>query len=360
MVNEPFTTCASLAFISGPEDLEWIMPLKSAQNNEPVQLGARWRASAKQALQTETQGMQQLLQAMDGPLGEGIAKAIDAVRKARGRVILTGMGKSGHVCRKIAATLASTGTPAMFVHPAEASHGDLGMITADDVIVMISNSGESPELRDILSYSRRFSVPVVAVTSQPESTLAKMSDILLLMPKVKEACPNGLAPTTSTLLQLALGDALAIALLEDKGFTARDFKNFHPGGKLGAQLMHVRDVMHRQEKLPLAPGALRMSEALVVMTAKSFGCLGVIDDEGRLVGIVTDGDLRRNMHRDLVNLAASDVMHASPRTIDPDALTSEALEVLNSAKITSLFVVDEERKPVGLVHIHDLLRVGAA
>ncbi len=334
------------------------MPTRTLKT--PIPLGDKWRASALQALVIETEGMQQLVKATEGPLGEAIARAIDIIRQARGRIILTGMGKSGHVCRKIAATLASTGTPAMFVHPAEASHGDLGMITADDVILTISNSGESPELRDIVNYSRRFSVPLIAITSQPGSTLAQEADVVLQLPNVKEACPNGLAPTTSTLLQLALGDAIAVALLEDKGFSARDFRNFHPGGKLGAQLTHVRDIMHKQSELPLANKRMPMSEALIVMTSRSYGCLGVLDDEGRLAGIVTDGDLRRNMHRNLLVMSVGDVMTASPKTIDPDALTSEALEMLNSAKITSLFVVNPEGHPLGLVHIHDLLRIGAA
>ena len=304
--------------------------------------------------------MEQLVRALDGPLGDAIAAAVEVIRGARGRVILTGMGKSGHVGRKIASTLASTGTPALFVHPAEASHGDLGMITADDVVIMLSNSGESPELRDILTYAKRFAVPLIAMTSHTASTLAQEADIVLPLPKAKEACPNGLAPTTSTLLQLALGDALAIALLEDKGFTAGDFKNFHPGGKLGAQLLHVRDAMHKRLELPLVPPDLPMSEALIVMTSKSYGCLGVVDAAGRLVGIVTDGDLRRHMDRGLLDRRVVDVMTASPKTIDPDALTSEALELLNAAKITSLFVVNADHQPVGLIHIHDLLRLGAA
>ncbi len=334
------------------------MSKKLLQN--PVPLGPRLRASAKQALLTEFEGMRQLVAALDGALGDGLVLAVETIGKARGRVVLTGMGKSGHVCRKIAATLASTGTPAMFVHPAEASHGDLGMITTDDVILMISNSGESPELRDILNYSRRFNVPLIAITARDDSTLANEADIVLPLPAAREACPNGLAPTTSTLLQMALGDALAIALLEDKGFTARDFKNFHPGGKLGAQLKHVRDAMHGRAELPLAVASMPMSEALIVMTSRSYGCLGVVDESGRLTGIVTDGDLRRNMHRKLLERTVGDVMTASPKTIDPDALTSEALEMLNSAKITSLFVVDDTGNPIGLIHIHDLLRIGAA
>jgi len=302
--------------------------------------------------------MQQLIDALDGPLGDAFAKSVQVIRSAKGRVVMTGMGKSGHIARKIAATLASTGTPASFVHPAEASHGDLGMITAEDVIVMISNSGESPELRDILTYSRRFAVPLIAITSAPQSSLGKEADIVLPLPRAREACPNGLAPTTSTLLQLALGDALAMALLEDKGFSALDFRKFHPGGKLGAQLKHVRDIMHPREELPVGPGTMPMSDVLIVMTQRSYGCFGVLDDKGRLAGIVTDGDLRRNMSPDLLKRSAESVMTRDPKTIDPDALASEALAQLNDLKITSLFAIDAEQRPVGLVHIHDLLRIG--
>ena len=332
------------------------MLANSAKN--PVPLGAQWRASARRALVTETEGMQLLISAIDGPLGDGLVAAVNRIRNAKGRVVLTGMGKSGHIARKIGATLASTGTPASFVHPAEASHGDLGMITPDDVIIMISNSGESPELRDILNYSRRFQVPLIAITSVPSSTLGNEADIVLPLPRAREACPNGLAPTTSTLLQLALGDALAMALLEDKGFSAHDFKTFHPGGKLGAQLKHVRDIMHPREELPLANEQAKMSEALILMTQRSYGCLGVVDGDGQLIGIVTDGDLRRHMTPDLLNLNVGEVMTRSPKSIEPDALTSEALEQLNSLKITSLFVIDEHKRPLGLIHIHDLLRIG--
>jgi arabinose-5-phosphate isomerase len=324
----------------------------------PVPLGVQWRASARRALVTETEGMQQLIEALDGPLGDAFAKSVQVIRSAKGRVVMTGMGKSGHIARKIAATLASTGTPASFVHPAEASHGDLGMITSDDVVVMISNSGESPELRDILIYSRRFAVPLIAITAAPQSTLGKEADIVLPLPRAREACPNGLAPTTSTLLQLALGDALAMALLEDKGFSAHDFRTFHPGGKLGAQLKHVRDIMHPREELPLGPETMPMSDVLIVMTRRSYGCFGVVDAEGRLAGIVTDGDLRRNMTPDLLNRAAGSVMTRAPKTIEPSALASEALAQLNALKITSLFVIDGDQRPVGLVHIHDLLRIG--
>ncbi|WP_395686198.1 SIS domain-containing protein [Aestuariivirga sp.] len=324
----------------------------------PVPLGAQWRASARRALSIESEGLQQLIAALDGPLGDGFARAVELIRKAKGRVVLAGMGKSGHVARKIAATLASTGTPASFVHPAEASHGDLGMITADDVVIMISNSGESPELRDMLTYSRRFAVPLIAITAAPESTLGSGADVVLPLPRAREACPNGLAPTTSTLLQLALGDALAMALLEDKGFSAHDFRKFHPGGKLGAQLKHVRDIMHKRDELPLGNHGMSMAEVLIIMTRRSYGCFGVVDESGRLAGVITDGDLRRNMSPDLLKGTAATIMTANPKTIGADALASEALEQINTLKITSLFVIDSEQRPVGLVHIHDLLRIG--
>lgn len=332
------------------------MPNTSSLN--PVPLGTTWRASARRALEIETEGMQQLIAALDGPLGDAFAKSVQLIRSAKGRVVMTGMGKSGHIARKIAATLASTGTPASFVHPAEASHGDLGMITADDVIIMISNSGESPELRDILTYSRRFAVPLLAMTAAPQSSLGKEADLVLQLPAAREACPNGLAPTTSTLMQMALGDALAMALLEDKGFSAMDYRRFHPGGKLGAQLRHVRDIMHGKDELPIGTADMLMSEVLIVMTKRSYGCFGVVDQDGRLTGIVTDGDLRRSMTPDLLNRTAGSVMTHAPKTIDPDALASEALAQLNQLKITSLFVIDGERRPVGLIHIHDLLRIG--
>lgn len=317
-----------------------------------------WKTSAARALATEQQGLHELIDNIEGELGEGLADAIEIIHASKGRVILTGVGKSGHAARKIAATLSSTGTPALFVHPADASHGDLGMITQDDVIIMLSNSGESPELRGILAYAKRFAVPLIAVTAAAHSTLGREADAVMRIPPAKEACPNGLAPTTSTLLQIALGDALAVSLLEYRGFTARDFRNFHPGGKLGAQLMHVRDVMHQKAELPLGSPDMPMSEALVVMTSRSYGCLGVVDAGNRLVGIVTDGDLRRHMDRTLVDRKVSEVMTHAPKTIDGDALTSEALELLNSAKITSLFVVDTDGRPIGLIHVHDLLRLG--
>jgi arabinose-5-phosphate isomerase len=269
------------------------------------------------------------------------------------------MGKSGHVARKIAATLASTGTPAFFVHAADASHGDLGMITSDDVMLALSWSGETEELKDLITYSRRFRISLIAITVNAESTLGQAADIVLTLPAASEACPHNLAPTTSSLMQLALGDALAMALLETRGFTALDFGVFHPGGRLGAALKFVRDVMHSGEAVPLIKRGAPMSEAIVEMSAKGFGCVAVTDKDGKLAGVITDGDLRRHMRVDLLQAPVDAVMTASPKTVRPDQLASEALQILNSSKITALMVVDSGR-PVGIVHFHDLLRAGVA
>ena len=257
-------------------------------------------ASAARTVQLEAQGLRALEAALDTELVDSFAEAIRLIRACRGRVIVTGMGKSGHIGMKVAGTLSSTGTPASFVHPSEASHGDLGMITRDDVILAFSWSGETVELGNLVSYSRRFAVPLIAVTSNSDSTLAKAAEVVLALPHSKEACPHGLAPTTSTIMQLALGDCLAIALLESKGFTARDFQVLHPGGQLGARLKFVGDLMHKGDRLPLTPGDVKMAEAIVVMTEKALGCLGVVDEDGRLAGIITDGDLRRNMGNGLL------------------------------------------------------------
>jgi arabinose-5-phosphate isomerase len=282
--------------------------------------------------------------------------------RVTGRVIVTGMGKSGHVARKIAATLASTGTPAQFVHPGEASHGDLGMITPADAIVALSNSGETSELTAILAYSRRFGIPLVAMTRGARSSLAEAADVALLLPPSAEACPLGLAPTTSTTMMLALGDALAVALLERKGFSATDFQVLHPGGQLGRQLVRVEDIMHAGAELPLVPEGTLMAEAILTMTAKSFGCIGVTDGAGRLIGIVTDGDLRRHMGTDLLGSRVDQVMSRHPRTIRPRALAAEALALMNgqTPRITCLFALGEAGVPVGIVHIHDCLRAGIA
>ncbi|MFY0610637.1 MAG: KpsF/GutQ family sugar-phosphate isomerase [Hyphomicrobiaceae bacterium] len=314
--------------------------------------------SAKRTLKLESQGLADLLQAVSGRMAAPFADAVEILNSATGRVIVTGMGKSGHVGHKMAATFSSTGTTAFFVHPSEASHGDLGMISSDDVILAMSWSGETVELGSILTYSRRFAVPLIAITSRPESALGKAADVVLHLPKASEACPHGLAPTTSTTMTLALGDCLAIALLEAKGFTAEDFKRFHPGGSLGAQLQYVEDVMHGVDELPLVRKNVLMSEAIVTMTQRGFGCLGVVDGRGRLIGVITDGDLRRHMSADLLSATTGEIMTPNPKSIRPDLLASAALERL-SGRITALFVV-EKSKPVGIVHIHDLLRAGIA
>ena len=294
-------------------------------------------------------------------LGDEFPRALDTLTRAEGgRVIVTGMGKSGHVGRKIAATLASTGTPAMYVHPAEASHGDLGMVTSLDAVLALSNSGETSELTDIVTYTRRYEIPLVAITSRSESSLAEAADVALILPDVGEACPMGLAPTTSTTMMLAMGDALAVALLERKGFSSADFQIYHPGGKLGRQLMKVADLMHKGDAVPLVEPSRPMSEVLLVMTQKSFGCVGVLDAEGVLYGIITDGDLRRHMEGGLLNRRASEVMTQAPLTIRPGILAAEALRVMNEKKITSLFVVDEHKRAVGILHLHDCLRAGVA
>ena len=315
--------------------------------------------SAARTVHLEIEGLRLLEAALESDLIDSFAEAVAVIRACSGRVIVTGMGKSGHIGMKVAGTLSSTGTPAYFVHPSEASHGDLGMIARQDVVLAFSWSGETVELGNLVSYSRRFKVPLIAATSNHESTLARAADIVLAIPQSKEACPHGLAPTTSTMMQLALGDCLAIALLESKGFTALDFKVFHPGGRLGAKLKFVGDLMHRGERLPLAPRDMTMDEALVVMTEKAFGCLGVVDDNGLLVGIITDGDLRRHMGGGLLSRRTGEIMTPGPKTVSPELLASAALEMINASSITALFVVENGR-PVGIIHIHDLLRAGVA
>ncbi|HEY7297296.1 MAG TPA: KpsF/GutQ family sugar-phosphate isomerase [Xanthobacteraceae bacterium] len=316
-------------------------------------------ASAARTLDAEASGISALAAAIHDGLGQAFTAAVDLIRQARGRVIITGMGKSGHVGRKIAATLASTGTPAFFVHPGEASHGDLGMITADDVILALSWSGETVELKDLTDYSRRFRIGLIAVTATAESALSKAADVVMLLPQAREACPHNLAPTTSSLMQHALGDALAIALLESRGFTALKFAELHPGGRLGAMLKFVRDIMRSGSAIPLVRLGTRMSDALVEMTAKSLGCVVIVDDGGTLMGIITDGDLRRHMRPDLLDLAVEQIMTTEPKTVRPDQLASEALEILNTSKKTQLIVIEAD-EPIGIVHVHDLLRVGVA
>jgi arabinose-5-phosphate isomerase len=316
-------------------------------------------ASALRTLEAEAAGITTLSTAIHDGLGQAFSAAVALIAAARGRLIVTGMGKSGHVGHKIAATFASTGTPAFFVHPGEASHGDLGMITPDDAIMALSWSGETSELKDLIDYSRRFRIPLIAVTASADSTLGRAADVVLALPPAREACPHNLAPTTSTLMQAALGDALAIALLESRGFTALDFGRLHPGGRLGAMLKFVRDIMHTGGDMPLVAVGTRMSEAIAEMTAKTFGCVGITDRDGLLAGIITDGDLRRHMSPNLLDRRVEEVMTRQPMTVRPDQLVSEALELLNSTKKTQLIVVEAGR-PVGIVHFHDLLRAGVA
>ena len=319
--------------------------------------------AALRAVQIERQGLFALEEALGragaGELGAAFEEAVKLLAEAPGRAIVSGIGKSGLIARKVAATFASTGRPASFVHPAEASHGDLGMIQAGDVVMCLSWSGETAELADIIQYTRRYRIPLIAITADPESSLARQADIRLVLPQAQEACPHGLAPTTSTTMQLVLGDALAMALLEAKGFTARDFGVFHPGGKLGARLVFVRDVMHQGEQIPRVGLNARMAEAVVEITQKRVGCVCVVDGEGRLAGLVTDGDLRRHMRSDLMDAPVADIMTRAPRTIESDALAAEALELI-SHNISVLPVVDDDRKVIGVVHFHDLLRRGVA
>ncbi len=318
-------------------------------------------ATAIRVLETEAKALQEL----SAFLNDSFVQAIEMISAAEGRVIVTGMGKSGHVGKKIAATLASTGTPAFFVHPAETSHGDMGMIVRGDVVLALSNSGEAKELNDLIEYTRRFAIPLIGITSKPESTLATRADIALLLPPCPEACPNGLAPTTSTTLTLAMGDAIAVTLLERKGFTEKDFKVFHPGGKLGQQLMKVSEIMHKGDELPVASEDVSVAAAIDIITAKGFGCIGLTDKNGLLTGIITDGDIRRKISADLPSKKAKDIMSRQPKTASPDMLVAEAMAVMNDLKnafrrITCLLVVDASGKPVGLLHIHDCLRAGFA
>ncbi|TCO69932.1 KpsF/GutQ family sugar-phosphate isomerase [Rhodovulum euryhalinum] len=294
-----------------------------------------------------------------GALDDSFAAAVELILGAAGRVIVSGMGKSGHVARKIAATFASTGTPSHFVHPAEASHGDLGMLARGDVCLVLSNSGETPELADIIAHTRRFSIPLIGVAGRADSTLLRQSDVALVLPAAEEACPMGLAPTTSTTMTLALGDALAVALMEHRQFTPENFRAFHPGGKLGARLSRVGDLMHAGEEMPLVATGTPMADALLTMSQKSFGVVGVTDAEGRLSGVVTDGDLRRHM-AGLLDRTVDEVMTADPLTIDPGALAERAVAVMNGRKITCLFVVGADGRPQGILHIHDCLRAGVA
>ncbi|WP_029059465.1 KpsF/GutQ family sugar-phosphate isomerase [Stappia stellulata] len=331
---------------------------KLQPSSRPQDAGSA-RASSLRTIDTELAGLAVLREALANGLADPFARAVDTIVHARGRVIVTGVGKSGHVGAKIAATFASTGTPASFVHATEASHGDLGMITDQDVVLAISWSGETQELAATIAYTRRFKVPLVAMTSRIDSALGSAADVVLSLPKVEEACPHGLAPTSSTLLQMATGDALAIALLEARGFTAQDFKVYHPGGRLGATLLHARDIMHSGDKLPLTTAGTLMREAIVLITQKGFGVLGIVDPDGKLIGIITDGDLRRHLSSDFLDKTAGEVMTQAPKTIGADLLLASAMEFINRTSITAVFVVEDDL-PVGIIHLHDLLRHGVA
>lgn len=311
-------------------------------------------ASGRNVLREESKALALQAEELNGPF----IKAVHTIASCKGRVIVTGMGKSGHIARKIAATMASTGTPAHFVHPGEASHGDLGMVLPGDVVIAISNGGESAELADIIHYARRFAIPLIGITSREQSTLAQSSDIVLLLPRLPEVGANNLAPTTSTTMTLALGDALSVAAFEVKGFTAEDFKNFHPGGKLGKTLMRVENLMHPKDQLPLVKPTDTMAHVLVVMTEKRFGCAGVVSEDGKLLGIITDGDLRRHMSDGLIQKTAESIMTRSPMTMSPRLLAVEAVKSLNDTQRTQVFIVNDANEPVGLIHIHDLLRAG--
>lgn len=312
-------------------------------------------AAARRVLRLEAEALRTMSDALDGSFTE----ALEILFAVTGRVVVTGMGKSGHIGRKISATLASTGTPSHYVHPAEASHGDMGMITRSDAVLALSNSGETPELGDLVDYCRRFRIPLIALTGKSGSTLADNSDCALILPAIAEACPMGLAPTTSTTAMLAMGDALAVALLERRGFTTEDFQVLHPGGRLGQGLLRVDDIMHVGDELPLTGPDAAMSDVVVTMANKRFGCVGFVDAGGRLMGIFTDGDLSRHMSKDLLDSTADEVMTKSPKTIRLGALASEALGTMNDNAITVLFVVDSG-VPVGILHMHDCLRAGIA
>src|SRR3954454_10060728 len=317
--------------------------------------------SGLRTLDAGVRGIAAVTAALEGPLGPAFAEAVDIIRNAKGRLIVTGLGKSGHVARKIAATLASTGTPAFFVHAAEASHGDLGMITPDDVILALSWSGEQPELKNLITYAKRFRIRLIAMTAERASTLGKAAEVTLTLPKAREACPHNLAPTTSSVMMLALGDALAIALLEGRGFTRKDFSVLHPGGKLGAMLKFVRDLMHTGGAVPIKPLGTKLSDALVEMSSKVFGCVGIVDSSGDLVLIFTDGDLPRHMRPDLMTALVDEVMTPHPKTTTPDTLAVELLDAINSSKpAVTVLIVAEGAKPVGIVHVHDVLRAGVA
>lgn len=315
-------------------------------------------ACAKRTIDMEIEAVR----AMETSFDKNLSKALDLLENISGRIIVTGMGKSGHIGTKVAATFASTGTPAFFVHPAEASHGDLGMLTENDVVIAISNGGESKELSDIIIYCKRYGIPLIAITKNPESSLGKAGDILLKLPDYREACPLGMAPTTSTTATLVLGDVLAVCLMERKGFSKLDYKRRHPGGKLGAMLQKVSDLMHTGDAIPLIADTAFMQEAMLTMSSKMLGSVGVVNTSGELIGIITDGDLRRAMSPNILTQKVTEVMTYNPKTISADVLAAEALNTMNNTGkgITQLFVLDDNKKPVGIIHIHDCLRAGVA
>ncbi len=325
---------------------------KPASRNEAGDL-----AAARRVLDYAGEAMAALAGALDGEF----SRAVDVIVRIKGRVIVSGMGKSGHIARKIAATLASTGTPAQFIHPAEASHGDLGAVTRGDALLMLSNSGQTQELSDLITFAKRFSIPLIGIAARADSTLLQAADVPLLLPRVREACPIGLAPTTSTTLMLVLGDALAVALMERKGFSADQYRDFHPGGSLGRHLIRVCDLMHIGDALPLVSETASMQDALLVMSKQHFGCVGVTDKSGALAGIITHGDLARHMGKDLLDRSLVTVMTPNPKIVAPEQLAAEALALMNDKKITQLFVLDPNdstKKPAGILHIHDCLRAG--
>ncbi|MXV44119.1 KpsF/GutQ family sugar-phosphate isomerase [Saccharibacter sp. 17.LH.SD] len=315
-----------------------------------------------QSIATQRDGLAELERALSGPLGEHMEQAVSCILATTGRVVITGIGKSGHIGRKIQATLASTGTHALFLHPAEAAHGDLGMLKTDDIVIALSTSGESAELAPVLSYTTRLDLPLIAITSAPHSTLAQASRICLTLPIVREACPMGLAPTTSSLLQLALGDALAAALLDQRRFTATDFSQLHPAGQLGAQLRPVKELMHVGDTIPLGTPDMPLRNVIVEMTRKAFGCMGVIDPQGKLCGLITDGDLRRALEHDLDHTIAANIMNLTPLTARPNMLAKDVLHAMNDrpTPVSSVFVIDQDRRPLGILHLHDFIRAGVA
>ena len=313
--------------------------------------------AARRVLDYASEAIAALAEALDGEF----TRAVDTIVAIKGRVIVSGMGKSGHIARKIAATLASTGTPAQFIHPAEASHGDLGAVTRADALIMLSNSGETQELANLITFAKRFSIPLIGIASRADSTLLQSADVKLLLPRVREACPMGLAPTTSTTLMLVLGDALAVALMERKGFSADQYRDLHPGGSLGRGLIRVSDLMHTGASVPLVDESATMQDALLMMSKQHFGCVGITDRKGALAGIITHGDLARHMGNDLLGRPLSAVMTRNPKIVSPDQLAAEALSLMNDKKITQLFVLDAKdsgKRPVGILHIHDCLRAG--